>query len=182
MSTKIKWSKSISTNLLKWFLLLSLTPIVIISFLVYKDSSDTLYKSVSSELDHSSSSYIHFIQNWFNYRQTDIKTWSSNKNTIEFMDALDETFSASKKSTKEYVKSPLYVLLTEAYENDFIELSREYDYIYDIFLISVKGDILFTVSKENDLGTNLLNGEYASTRFAKSFAASLQDGRIHFQT
>lgn len=180
MHTKIKWSKSISTNLIKWFLLLSLTPIIIISYLAYKNSSESLYKGVTEQLEHSASSYINFIENWFYYRESDTRSWSSSKNTLAFMDTLNETFSGSKKTPQAYVRSLQYTLLIEAFQDDLIDLTRQYDYIYDIFLISEKGDLLYTVAKEDDLGTNLINGKYASTFFAKSFKESLKDGKIHF--
>jgi len=180
MNKKIKWSKSILTNLLKWFVLLSLVPIVIISLLAYKNSSDSLYTAVSNELEHSASSYVNFINNWFDFRQTDIKLWSASSNNMHFMQALNEGLAATKKSIPEYINSHPYVKLTQSYQNDIVELTRHYDYIYDLFLIDVKGNILYTVAKEDDLGSNLLHGKHASTRFAQTFKRSLHDGKVHF--
>ncbi len=180
MSTDVKWSQSISTNLLKWFLLLSLTPIIIISLLVYKNSSDTLYMSVSNELEHTASSYVRFIESWFFYREGDIKTWSSNMNTLTFIDALNEGYAASQQSTKEYTQSAQYSTVTNQFQNDIVDLIRHYDYIYDIFLISTEGDILFSFAREDDLGTNLIHGKYAYTKFAKSFTASRDERKACF--
>lgn len=180
MIKKIKWNNSISTNLLKWFLLLSLLPILFISILAYKNSSDSLYKATSTELEHSAKSYVHFINSWFNYRVIDIKVWSSYSNTVNFMKALNEDFSSSQKIPSEYVKSFSYTLLIDSYQNDIIELTREYDYIYDLFFIDVKGNLLFTVAKEDDLGSNLIHGKHASTLLAKAFNQTLKDGKVHF--
>ncbi|PHR59395.1 MAG: histidine kinase [Arcobacter sp.] len=180
MHTKVKWSKSISTNLLKWFLLLSLIPIIIISLLSYKNSSDSLFKAASAQLEHSASAYVNFIDNWFHYRRTDISSWSSNLNTINFMKSLAKDFKASNTSPKAYIKGFQYIMLIDRYQTDLIELTRQYDYIYDLFLIDTHGNLLFTVTKEDDLGTNLLHGKYASTLFAKTYEKTLKDGHIHF--
>jgi PAS domain S-box-containing protein len=44
---------------------------------------------------------------------------------------------------------------------------------YDIFLINRTGDILFTIAKEDDLGTNLVSGKYKDTYLAKLFHEAL---------
>jgi methyl-accepting chemotaxis protein len=44
---------------------------------------------------------------------------------------------------------------------------------YDIFLINMTGDILFTTAKEDDLGTNLVSGKYKDTYLAKLFHEAL---------
>jgi len=180
MNTKIKWHKSICFHLLKWFLLLSLVPIIIISILAYKSSSDSLYIATSNQLEHSAHSYVNFINNWFDFRITDIRSWSSNSNSVHFMNALDENFKTSNKTLPQYIKSFSYISLIDSYQNDIIELTREYNYIYNLFLIDTKGNILFSVAKEDDLGTNLIHGKYASTLFAQTFKKTLSDGEVHF--
>jgi anti-anti-sigma regulatory factor len=46
--------------------------------------------------------------------------------------------------------------------------------LYDIFLVNLKGDIIFSVAKESDLGTNLLSGPYASSGLGDVFNRLLQ--------
>lgn len=46
---------------------------------------------------------------------------------------------------------------------------------YDIFLVTVDGDIVYTVKHENDLQTNLLNGRYQHTELARVFKAALKN-------
>ena len=180
MKTSVKWSQSISFGLLKWFILLSLLPMIIISFISYKNSSDSLYNAVSSDLEHSALSYINFIDNWFDYRYMDIRNWSEQRNTLRFMHALNNSLTVFDNDTAAYLKSTDYDMVLQIYQNDFIQESNLYDYIYDILLIDLKGNILFSVTKEDALGTNLQNGPYASTLFAKAFRETLADGKTHF--
>lgn len=44
---------------------------------------------------------------------------------------------------------------------------------YDIFIVNLKGDIVYSVFKEVDFATNLLTGPYKQTNFAKSYKKSL---------
>ncbi len=44
---------------------------------------------------------------------------------------------------------------------------------YDIFLITPGGDVLYTVAKEDDFGTNLAHGTYAGTELGRIFTQAL---------
>lgn len=57
---------------------------------------------------------------------------------------------------------------------------REY---YDVFLFNKDGDIVYTVFKERDFATNVLNGPWKDSDIAKAFAdakADPKDGNVHF--
>jgi len=49
---------------------------------------------------------------------------------------------------------------------------------YDIFIIDIKGNILQTVAKEDDLGTNLVSGKYKDTSLARAFTKGLIEPSI----
>jgi PAS domain S-box-containing protein len=49
---------------------------------------------------------------------------------------------------------------------------------YDIFVIDTKGNILQTVAKEDDLGTNLISGKYRDTSLSRAFAKGLVEPAI----
>jgi hypothetical protein len=49
---------------------------------------------------------------------------------------------------------------------------------YDIFVIDTKGNILQTIAKEDDLGTNLVSGKYKDTSLARTFAKGLVEPAI----
>lgn len=58
------------------------------------------------------------------------------------------------------------------YHNYFLNELKQYDF-YDIFLINLNGDIVYSVFKEHDFGTNLLNGVYKKTSLADAFKKAL---------
>ena len=54
---------------------------------------------------------------------------------------------------------------------------------YDIFLFDMKGNLVYTVFKELDYATNLINGEYAETDLGNAYKAAASDtsqGTLHF--
>ncbi|KLO21352.1 methyl-accepting chemotaxis protein [Marinitoga sp. 1197] len=54
--------------------------------------------------------------------------------------------------------------------------------LYDVFLVSLDGDIVYTYFKERDFATNLLNGEWKDTNIAKLFRElkNNDDNKIHY--
>jgi len=177
---QIKWSKSIKFTLIKWFLLLSLLPISFITWQSNDKFSDSLQSHATDALRHSTEFYANYIGNWFFYRELDISEWSNRKATLKFMQELNQNYQNSTKTLNNYINSYPYTVLMQKYQNDFIKLSRHYDYIYDLFIFDTKGNLLYTVAKEKDLGTNYNHGPYSNTLFAKTLQKTLKDGKVHY--
>jgi hypothetical protein len=81
---------------------------------------------------------------------------------------------------KTFLESYSYATIVDTYVGNLKMLKKKYDYIYDFFLIDLNGNILYTYQKESDLGTNLLNGAYSSSKFAKTFNKTILSGEIYF--
>jgi methyl-accepting chemotaxis protein len=52
---------------------------------------------------------------------------------------------------------------------------------YDLFLISPAGEVIYTVEKESDFGTNLRTGPWRGTGLARAFEAALAGAEIAFE-
>ena len=54
--------------------------------------------------------------------------------------------------------------------------------LYDIFIVNASGDVVYSVFKETDYGTNLSEGVYANTGLGKAFqkASKLKKGQVAF--
>ena len=68
------------------------------------------------------------------------------------------------------------------YHRFFKDFVKEFGF-YDLFLIDLKGTILYTVFKEIDLGTSLLTGPYKDTKFADVFrraAKTMMERNVFF--
>jgi len=178
--TKVNWYQSLSTTLIGWFMILSLIPMLVVTWQTYVSSATYLKQNTTTNLERTASSHVNFINNWFYYRKTDLINWSEDKSKLEFISKLERGFIESSLPLSEYVKSSEYMMIVKDYQNDFINLSRNYDYIYDIFMIDKSGNLLYSVEKESDLGTNLFSGTYSTTSFANMCRKTLSDGEIHF--
>lgn len=95
---------------------------------------------------------------------------SQNPNKIGEKDKLDDALDGSNYSSihkkyqpyfRSYIKQKLY---------------------YDLFLVDLDGNIVYTVFKELDYGTNLVSGEYQNTNIARLFktAKALFPNQVEF--
>jgi len=170
---------SIRNQLIGWFLIISILPIILISWFNYEQNAKSLRIVAENELSQSALIKAKFITNWFEYRFMDISIQSSSKKNIEFLKKLSDGWPR-EVSLNEYVKSDDWSLRINQFQSGLFNLSSRYDYIYDIFLIDQQANILFTTKKEDDLGSNLNSGRFSKTMFAKSVRKTLNTGGIFF--
>jgi len=71
------------------------------------------------------------------------------------------------------IYSPAYQQLSLKYDDFFKRFLASGGY-YDLFLIDVDGNIIYTVKHERDLGTNLKSGPYRHTGLGKVFRQSME--------
>jgi len=171
---------SLQSRLNKWFLLLSIIPLIIISVLSYVQSRQSLISLATNELKHNAQENKAFIDNWFKYRVIDLTVQAKNPNNSRKIIALIENWQQSKKTLADYIKSEQWTQQVEQLQTDLELLQRNYDYIYDTFIIDASSNILFTLKKEKDLGTNLKSGSLSETYFAKTVQQTLSSGKTLF--
>ncbi len=176
----VPWHKSLAFTIIIWFLPLSLIPMLIISYDSYQERVKSLEKISYHDIKQVSLLEKKFINNWFHYREIDIKNWSLLESNIDFLSELSEDFKESELPLKSYMKSDSYINLSIEHEADMLHFVKDYDYLYDLFLIDKEGNILYTVENESDLGTNLKTGRYSNTKFAHAFVKTMNDEKIHF--
>ncbi len=177
---KIIFSHSINRTLLFWFLLLALAPMSLVSWISYHQAATGLHKAAAQNLEHMAVADSKFIQNWFNYRFTDINSEAEDPHTAELLQKLQAGWQSQHQPLAEYIKSYHWAKIVEEYQQDLITMMRYYDYIYDLFLIDPQGNIIYSVAHESDLGTNLFSGKFAATNFAKTAQTSLTSGKTLF--
>ena len=177
---KVPWYKSLSTRLLLWFLALSLIPLTTVMYINNATTTQNIKDDTYKALQETLTLQKKFLNNWFYYRNIDVSNWSKIEKNVNFLRLLETTFKIENTTLSNFVKTKNYKDIVNQMEDDMLTLRTHYDYIYDIFLIDTKGNILYTVEKEDDLATNLLDGKYAKTKFANAYKQTLQDGLMHF--
>ena len=75
-----------------------------------------------------------------------------------------------------------YMRAHKKFHPSFNEFLKAFS-LYDIFLVNLKGDVIYTDFKEKDFATNLKHGVYADTGLAKAYKRALnaQRGKVIFE-
>lgn len=173
-------SFSLSTILLFWFLLISLVPLLMLSYIDYRAVTKSSNELVVLDLEHSAKNKSKFIKNWFSYRIADINTWSGLDSVVGLMDAINTGFTYSKTSLERYISSANYELIVLDNQNSLLEIKSQYSYVEDILLLDTKGNILFQMKDNAFLGKNLKETEYLNTRLDKAFDKTVKNMQVHF--
>ncbi len=104
------------------------------------------------------------IEDYFTARLSDVRAFSTNPAVIEGLSAFKKVTGKIGGSEWQAVERTYGPWMTR-----FIE---EYGYI-DLFLISDKGQVLYTVEKASDLGQNLKTGKLKDSSAGKAFNGGL---------
>ncbi|RXJ02062.1 methyl-accepting chemotaxis protein [Anaerobacillus alkaliphilus] len=160
----------ITTKLTALFLLLSLIPMAILSFISITSSTKSLELEKESKLTAIRDIKKNQIEAYFNERFGDINILSRRNTVIDAMIDLEKAFTEFGKDSRDYQ------VLNSLYHNDFEYFIETYDY-YDMFLISNKGDIIYTVTREADFGENVLTGSLSESNIAHAFTEAQKQGQ-----
>ncbi len=170
----------LTRSLVFWFLLLALLPMTVVSWFSYHKSQESLYNSAVNAMNQRASLQSQLIENWFSYRFLDTQHQAENLSNVRFLQDLVEALHSSGKSLSKFIGSYQWSRIVENNKTDLVNLSRTYNYYYDLFLIDKSGNILFTLEEAEDLGTNLFTGKYKNTRFSHTARQSLKSGKTLF--
>ncbi|MEE2729807.1 MAG: response regulator [Pseudomonadota bacterium] len=163
-----------------WFLAIGLLPWLLVAFISYQQSRNSLAEAAEDDLARSAADKIRFIESWFKYRWLDLNLQASDPGNLALLTQLKSSFEASGRSGPEFVQSPQWTQITTALPHHLNQVLDNYDYSYNLFLIDTEGNILFTVLQENDLGSNLFTGFLQQTRFAQAVARTLAEQQPSF--
>lgn len=163
----------ISTKLSVWFLLITLVSLIFFGYVSYSSLKKTIIEQKKNELTAIANTKIRYIENFFYEKENDVSALAHAPGIIDAMQNIGEAYREFGMDSPEY---------TALYE-DLIPFLAYYKNIFgyhDIFLISYEGEVLFTLDKDADYGTNLKTGLYKNTQLSKVFkrASTLMETEI----
>jgi len=139
-------------KMLTSFLGLGLIPALIVSLLAIQIASSSLTEQAYNQLTSIRAIKQSQIEAYFAEREGDITMLR--ENVVRLLNVTGEDdLSASSHRLHDY----------------FSQFIQAYSY-YDLFVINRDGDILYTVAKESDYQTNLLNGPFRDSGLGKLFS------------
>ncbi len=171
---------SLRRTLPLWFLLLALVPLVLTSWMSYRQTTQGLTLAAIEKLELGAELKAQFIQHWFDNRLMDLRNQADSTTNAEFLAALLMGKRATGLSAETFVRSPVWRTIADRYRQDLDSFRLHYPYLEDLFLVDPAGNILFSAVGEFDLGSNLFDDFYADSRLSDIARQSLQQGEVLF--
>jgi methyl-accepting chemotaxis protein len=154
----------IGPKLLTLFLCIGILPLMFIAGWTSRQVSIALQDQVFKELEAIREIKKQEIHAYFLER----------KHNIEILQHIVKTFINHANSKKDVTS-----ILTDEHQR-FFELFVQQFGFYDLFLIHPKGTIIYTVAKESDYKTNILNGPYAKSSLGTVTQKAIKSGQFQF--
>ncbi len=147
-------NRTISRQLFLWFVVMTFVPLISVVVLMYTISVTMLSTEVERSLLAVADIQVDRLETFAQRQLADVADLVYTLNVTQ-ADALLTALETGDISTD---LSPVMVGLT-----------REYDYD-DLYLISAEGEIVWAMSGQADVGTNLIDGLYEESNLARLFS------------
>jgi len=165
--------------LLLWFLVLSLAPLTIVSLVSYLSARKTLCEEAQKSLQAVTQIKAKYTNFYFTRMLVDLQRESESVQNVRLLGKLHAAFVDSHKTLEEFGHSFERERLINEEGGDLATFLEAHGY-YDVMLIDSKGNVLYSVANEDDLGTNILSGKYSRTHLAAACEKALETGRPVF--
>jgi two-component system, sensor histidine kinase and response regulator len=168
---------SLTQRFAVWFVAVSLLPILIIGYTLLRTFETEMEKTAIRQVSAIADMKAEQIDSYLRERLLDARVIQTASTTRMAM------LEFAQVHAKWGVKSDAYRRLDARYREHFKRFVEEADY-YDLFLISPRGQIVYTDAHESDFDTNLITGPYRNTGLGmvtRQALNTLQDGVSDFE-
>ncbi len=159
----------ISRKLLAWFLITSLLPLAIYGFASISSSINRVRSEVINRLITSTDEKVERISAYFLEREKNVTSLAHSTTIVNTFKEFQLLFEKGKIVS---LDNKLFTYNYNSIEKGFglfYMPEKESTRYYDLFLISPKGDVVYTATKGEDFGTNLITGLYKDSELAQVF-------------
>lgn len=165
--------------ILTWVLIIAILPSLTISYIEYQITSESIREEAEYYLKETSELIGSRILRFFAERKMDLQLKAGSKKNTAILKSFLEKYEKSGMGLKEFTQSYEWASTSQNKCEDFRIFSDKVGY-HDIFLMDLSGNIIYTVMQEEDLGTNILTGEFSETKFSKAVKTCLNTGQLTF--
>ncbi len=153
---------SIGQRLLLAFVLTSLLPLALLAFFYVREFEVSLRQQALQEMSRLADKKADQIDSYVNERLADVRTLAASERIRTAMIFLGAARKRNNKTDIESLRLPAH------FDRDFQDYLDSTGY-YDLLLIDVDGNVVYTVAKESDLGSSLRSGPLRNSELARSF-------------
>ncbi|MDH4246292.1 MAG: methyl-accepting chemotaxis protein [Deltaproteobacteria bacterium] len=161
------------TKLILYFILTGILPALAIGIISLQNSAASLEAEAKNKLVLAREMKKFEIEKHFKSMEALMKDTQANMRFTAGLPKYAEAFAQGLQSDS--YKS------VESQLGSGLKIFTESNGFYDTFLIDMKGNVVYTMAKESDLGANLENGPLSNSGLAKTFKNVLQEKNIHIQ-
>ena len=169
----------VGKSLFLWFLFISIVPLLTVSYINYYNAYEGLAIVTEKTLINSSRLKEDKINSYFTSIEKNLRFQSGLKPNKDFLKDLSTKYQNNYSNLNDYVTSPDYKDFVEERHHFFKRVRAINDY-YNIYLIDVSGNVLYSVNNDNLLGTNIFDGPYAGTKLGTTAEKIIETGQILF--
>ncbi len=181
----IPFFRSIRGRLVIWFLILTFSSLTIMGVMAYINARNSLKEQAIRQLVSVRDIKASQIESFLAERLSDVKVMSENPSTISAIKEFAVAFASlgsenarslylDKRSATDAGDGSDYSEIHAKYHLLFSNYAKAYDYA-DLFLVeSLKGEVVYSVAKEDDYGSSLVSGPYAESILSIAFNRAKQ--------
>jgi|GEM_PF-589139 len=159
-------TQSIGQRLLLAFILAALLPLALLAYFYVREFEVSLRQQAMLEMSRLADKKADQIDSYVNERLADVRVLAASERIREAMNL----FGAAATRNPETGIGPLR--LPAHFDRDFQDYLDSTGY-YDLLLIDVDGNVIYSVAKESDLGSNLFNGPLHNSELARAFRRAM---------
>ncbi|MGG1663755.1 methyl-accepting chemotaxis protein [Brevibacillus sp. NRS-1366] len=141
-------------------LLAGIVPLTAAGVFAYQETKQALLKESAATLEALRNSKKEQVENYFRERARNVDTLAASGTVISALSSFEGIWHEGRDS-------PAYQEAEHTFTKELkMEIAR-YGFA-NAFLLNDKGDVVYETNPQADLGTNLLNGQYANTILGKT--------------
>jgi diguanylate cyclase (GGDEF)-like protein/PAS domain S-box-containing protein len=161
----------ISTRLWLSYLLVAVLPLAGLAAFYLASFKTSLHETVLQHMSIIADKKAEQIDSYMDERLSDARQLSHRNTVYDGIATLGQAFRAGG------LNAPAYQAAAQQL-SAYLEASDAARAFYDLLLIDSAGNVVFSVRRELDLGTNLKQGPYRDTQLARGFELAMQTRKI----
>jgi diguanylate cyclase (GGDEF)-like protein/PAS domain S-box-containing protein len=155
----------IITRLLFLFALVAVVPLALFGYINLRQDEMTLRGEALGRMADMADKKATQIRSYLSERVHDVRSLARREQTQQALSALSRAYLRHGPASAEYARA-------DAAFRDLFAAHIEEGVVYDVFLISPQGDIVYSQKHEADFATSLVSGAYRETQLAAAFRES----------
>ncbi|TVM19403.1 chemotaxis protein [Oceanidesulfovibrio indonesiensis] len=172
----MKFSLNLKKSMIGFCLLIGIVPFLVIGVYSYQVASDNLSRKAFDQLTAVRDIKDHGIEDRIEVWFSNLDMLASDEYVLEAFEAISEYLaSGGTKGDQVDLESTWYNSLHDNYFKHFERYVETLGF-YDAFIMDPEGRVLFTVTRESDLGQNLASGWLRNSSLAKAWKQALRSG------